>query len=48
MGPGPCAVVPAQWGKTNQVEHVPLVAGRRGNRSEEEIQAYANSQGLWS
>ena len=43
---GPRMVVPGQSGKTNQVEHIPLVAGRWGNQAEKDIQAYANSQGL--
>jgi len=43
---GPRTVRPARWGKTSQVEHIPLGAGRWGNQAEKEIQAYANSQGL--
>jgi hypothetical protein len=43
---GPRAVGPARWGKTSQVEHIPLGAGRWGNQAEKEIRAYANSQGL--
>jgi hypothetical protein len=31
-------------GKTSQVVHIPLVAGRWGNQAEKEIQVYANSQ----
>lgn len=42
----PRTVGPARWGKTSQVEHIPLVAGRWGNQAEKEIQAYANSQSL--
>jgi hypothetical protein len=42
---GARTVVPGQSGKTNQVEHIPLGAGRWGNQAEKEIQAYANRQG---